>query len=155
MLQGMDLVTDDQFAAVREDGVLYAMPIYRILGLNPDSFERLDPHLPVMDTLVPWEEKIFLDISGIQLPGRLAVQAIIVPVLSHEEAPVICPADKGSAIVRIVRSSVAEYRGNDTPETVAGMVGMLKHLPVYEIRLSTDVRANAEKLKRFVQDRLL
>ena len=37
-----------------------------ILGVNPDSYERLRPELPILDTLEPWEEKIFLDISHLK-----------------------------------------------------------------------------------------
>lgn len=155
MLRGMDLVTDDQFLARKVDGAIYAMPVYRILGLNPDSYERLRPDLPVMDKLVPYEEKIFLDITGKDLPESLEVRAIVVPELAGTQCPVIRRCEKGPAIVRIVQSSVRKYRGNDTQETVAGMSRMLSILPVYEIALSTDVYANADALHAFVREELL
>ncbi|MBE6117519.1 MAG: hypothetical protein E7188_03095 [Erysipelotrichaceae bacterium] len=155
MMQGMDLVTDDQFMARKVDGVLYAMPVYRILGLNPDSYERLKPDLPVMDKLVPYEEKIFLDITGKKLPESLEVRAIVVPELAGAQYPDIRRCEKGTAIVRIVQSSVRKHRGNDTQETVAGMSRMLSTLPVYEISLSTDVNANADALHAFVRKELL
>ena len=154
MMRGMDLVTDDQFLAKKKDGVLYAMPVYRILGLNPDSYERLKPDLPVMDTIRPWEEKIFLDITDKALPEILEIRAIIVPELTRGDQPVIRRCEKGPAIVRIVQSSVQKYRGNDTQETVAGMSRMLTVLPVYEISLSTDVFANADAVYRFVREEL-
>ena len=155
MLRGMDLVADDQFAAEKVDGTVYAMPVYRIIGLNPDSYERLKPAFPVVDHLEPWEEKIFMDITERKLPEHLGVCAVIVPELAGAPEPEIHPCAKGPAIVRIVQSSVADYRGNDTPQTIAGMSRMLSDLPVYEMKLSTDVHANAEELERFIREDLL
>ena len=154
MLRGMDLVTDDQYVAELSGGTMTAMPIYRILGVNPDSYERLRPELPILDTLEPWEEKIFLDISRLPLPERLPIRAIVVPVLAGAPEPEIVPCPKGPAIVRIVHSSIQGIRENDDPRTVARMTGMLSRLPVYEIRLTTDVYANADALRRFLREEL-
>ena len=154
MVRGLDLVTDDQIVAEKADGVMYARPIYRILGLNPDSYERLKPAYPVMDTLEPWEEKLFLDITDEDLPERLPIRAIVVPVLARAEEPEIQPCAKGPVIVRIVHSSIEGVRENNDPATVARMSRMLSSLPVYEMRLTTDVFKNADALGRFIREAL-
>ena len=146
---GFDFAGDDYILVSRE-GPLKAMPLYRTVALNPDMREKLDPDMPVLRIDEDRGGKLLLDASAYHFREELPVRAVVHPVIAGLEEPEIVPVKPGPVMVKLIHSTAQQLGVFRDPEPYRIMSRRLAGLPVYEIRLSPDLRKNREKLREFI-----
>ena len=150
LLEGLDFVADD-YVMMREVGERNALPLYTMVGLNADMDQILKPNMPVIRTDEKRNEKKFFDASAYPFQEELPIKAIVCPNVTEGSEPMIVPTDRGSVLVKLVHSSVSQIGGRRDTEMVRRMMDRLKDLPVYEFRLSKDLKKNVTVLQKFME----
>lgn len=150
LLEGLDFVADD-YVMMREAGERKALPLYTMVGLNADMYQILKPTMPVIKTEEKRNGKKFFDASAYPFQEELPIKAILCPTVTEGSEPMIVPTDRGPVLVKLVHSSVSQIGGRRDTEMVKRMMDRLKDLPVYEFRLSKDLKKNVSVLKNFVE----
>lgn len=150
LLEGLDFVADD-YVMMREAGERNALPLYTMVGLNPDMYRILKPDMPVIKTEEKRNGKKFFDASAYRFQEELPIKAILCPQVTEESEPRIVPKDRGSVLVKLVHSSVSQTGGRRDTEMVKRMMDRLKDLPVYEFCLSPDLKRNVTVLQNFME----
>lgn len=152
LFAGLDFVSDDYFLAKKEGGTLYSMPLWRNIGLNPDSAALLNPpELPVVRTYAERGNKRFLDASSLMKTERLKAKALLLPEIAPVEKPVIEPFAAGPAVTRMVFSTARQLWINE-PAEIARMTNAFSGLPAFKMLLCPDVYENARALAGFLQN---
>lgn len=152
LMAGMDYVADD-YLLLDEDGPPTARPIYSTGYLMPDSLELL----PALKQHIIGQNaergKLLIDLTPFeaQFVPALTLKAIVFPELCGDPMPSIVPADSGKPIIQMVSSTAKQNREERNPDFFRALLGRVKGLPTYKIRLTRDVDANAEVLKAFCQ----
>ncbi|WP_141500881.1 hypothetical protein [Paenibacillus luteus] len=150
LLEGLDFVADD-YVMMREVGERKALPLYTMVGLNSDMYQILKPNMPVIKTEEKRNGKKFFDASAYPFQEELPIKAILCPTVTEGSEPMIVPTDRGSVLVKLVHSSVSQIGGRRDTEMVKRMMDRLKDLPVYEFRLSKDLKKNVTVLQHFME----
>ncbi|MDO4492778.1 MAG: hypothetical protein Q4C53_02705 [Clostridia bacterium] len=152
LLSGLDFVSDDYFFVKTENGVPVSLPLWRNIGLNPDSEARLHPpELPVVRTYPERGNKRFFDVSAWMRTERLPVRALVLPEISDAEHPAIEPCPSGPAITRMVFSTARQLWIMD-PKEISRMATVFAGLPAYRMLLCKDVYENARALGAFIAE---
>lgn len=152
LMSGMDFIADDYFLARNNADGFFTFPIYRNIGVNPDSKKMLGIDFPVVKEYPERQGKMFMDVSDAMKTEILPIKAIILPKISGLEKPEITPCAAGPAIVRMVYSTAQQMWINNDPKTIARMTECFSRLSAYEMALSKDVYRNAETLKYFLSE---
>lgn len=150
LLQGLDFTSDD-YVLLNQKGPLTAMPLYRTVGLNPDSAAILKPALPVLKRDPQRGGKLLLDASGERICEELPIRGIVFPKIGPHDKPEIIPVAPGQALTQMVHSSLVQFDVLREISLVRLMLERLQGLPVYEIRLTKDPAANVRCLRGFLQ----
>ena len=150
MLEGMDFVSDD-YTLISGSGDFRAFPIYSMVSMNPDIYARLQPDMPVIRSMQDNGGKLLLDASGYRCTDALNIRAIVCPRIMDTSCPDIVPADEGKAYTRIITSTVRQAGFNKDTESIRNMAQRLRGLPVFEIRLTSDLKKNAMCLRQFIR----
>lgn len=149
LAEGFEFVGDDYILITRE-GQLKAMPLYRSVGLNPDMWKRIQPDMPVLRVDRNRGGKLLLNASGYPFREELLVRALIYPVITGLEEPEIRKVKPGPILARIIHSTVQQLGFFRDPEPYRIMSNRLIDLPVFELRLSTDLKKNTKMLREFI-----
>lgn len=149
LLDGFDFVADD-YILVNRTGEPKAMPLYRTVGLNTDMAAILKPPMPVVSTDPERNGKLLLDASAFDFSRELPVRAIIHPVVSPTDSPMIRPAPAGPVLAGIIESTATQTGVFRDPGPYRRMAQRLMGIPVYEILLSRDLDLNRKYLKNFI-----
>lgn len=150
LLQGMDFVADD-YVLLNQHGPLMARPLYRTVGLNPDMEAVMKTDLPVLKRDPNRGGKMLLDASRMKFCDALPIHGIIFPEIGKEREISIVPVAPGKAVTQMVYSSLSQFDVFRELSIVQMMLQRLKDLPVYEMYLSPDPKANALYLERFLK----
>ncbi len=147
---GFDFVGDD-YILVNREGPLRAAPLYRTVGLNPDIYERINPDMPVLRIDQDRGGKLLLDASGYSFREELPVKAIVFPIIAGLKEPEIVRTKPGPVLAKLIHSTAQQLSFDRDPEPYRIMSRRLMGIPVFEIRLSTDLEKNREKLREFIK----
>lgn len=151
--RGMQFIADDYFL-LSGDGELTAFPIYRTVGLNPDSAERLGMDLPVVRVDEKRGGKLLYDASSMNYSESLDVKGVIFPEIAHTDRPEITLTDSKAALTQIIHSSVSQFEEKTNAALIMKMAQRLKDLPIYELKLSTDTMLNSSCLEDFIREKM-
>lgn len=148
LLSGMDYVADD-YVLVSAEGPLRAMPLFSTLKMNLDMKKELGLTLPVI-----WEDaarggKQLLDASSFPICRNMAVRAVVFLSRWDREWPEISPAT-GYPAVRLAQTAIRTEAPHD-PLAAKSVVQRLSGLPAYEMRLSGNLKQNADTLRTWIE----
>lgn len=146
----MQFISDD-YTLVSAHGPLTAYPMYTFVSLNQDMHQRINDTLPVIKVLEERGGKLQLDASVRPFAGHMPLKAIVAPRITHQKVPHITPCKDQAVKVRIITSSVRQIGHNRDADLVRQLALRLKDLPVFEIGLSEDLKANSSCLKEFIE----
>ena len=165
LLRGFEYVSDDYLILERLESGIKASPIYSIITLSPQMYERMFDDLCEARFLgvSPWAGKFVFDISGFEdhFCSHYPVKALLFPEITLDaDAPGVYPcsqAEKGKTIVQLAHSTISQnsingFRGSqrDT-DFIRNVVQTLSCLPCYKIVLTPDIEANVECLRNFIK----
>lgn len=153
LAHGMEFVSDD-YSLLSASGPLRAMPLYSVVAINPDMFAKFHSleQLSTEPKLVRLDGKIQLTIPRWRLAESLDIKAVIIPAIAGDSEPSICRTKPNSAMVHMLQSSAMQvFRERDT-ELIRQMAQRLAGLPVYEMRMSTDLSKNPAALRDFINE---
>lgn len=152
LAQGMDFISDD-YSLLSASGPLRAMPLYSVVAISPDMYAKFQTleQLSIPPKWVRPDGKIQLTIPRDRIAQSLDIKAVIIPVITGDREPSICQASRGSAMVHMLQSSASQvFRDKDTG-LIRQMAQRLAGLPVYEMRMSTDLNKNPAALRQFLE----
>lgn len=146
LMYGMDFVADD-YIILREVGPLAAMPLYSLVCLNLDMFEKLRPEMPQINIL---HDKKILDATAQRFVSYLPVRCMIAPVYGTKKSPEIIPVNSRSVLTRMVYSTISDKGINRNTDMVVKIAARLKDLPAFEFHQCEDFKKNAEFLRQLI-----
>ena len=147
LCQGLDFVSDD-YTLLTASGPLEAMPLYSCVGLRQDMWERM-PQLGKPSAMVLG--KPLFEIPGSRYCPKLAIKAVIMPRVEGDEEPSIYPTPKSAAMAQLISSTVSQLESKHDTALIQKMSQRVGGLPVYEMRMSTDLEKNPAFLRSFIE----
>lgn len=147
LTEGLDFVSDD-YTLITSSGKLYAMPLYSCVGVRVDMCEKLTGLGQPSTTVLG---KPLFEIPGEQYCKKLNIKAIIMPLVAGDDEPSIYPTQKNSAMAQLIGSTITQLESRHDTELIQQMSSRLAHLPVYEMRMSTDLSKNPAFLREFIE----
>jgi hypothetical protein len=149
---GMNTVGDDYVALSKADQVeahcLFTLIKQDRQGLaRVPAIERQCAHLP--DN---WKGKV--EISPTELPlgsfaAKMEIGAVLLPIVASVECPEIERCGGGEALRALMRSNLHQFPG-EKEDGMSFFADILRRLPIYRLRLSTDYRRNGDLLQKFI-----
>lgn len=152
LLDGLDFVSDD-YTLLSASGTLQAMPLYSMVGVTQEVCRRF-PQLDTLSSLPPKalsNGKTQFIIPAQRFAESLEVKAIILPVVRGESEPSIQPVAQGRAMIHLLHSTALQTGREQDTGLIRQMAQRLARLPVYEMRMSTDLNKNPAALRQFLE----
>lgn len=152
LAEGLDFVSDD-YTLVTADGQLQAMPLYTIVALREDMYQRF----PQLGTPILEEDGSFrggkpqFQIPTERFSSNLNIRAIVMPVIAGDEEPSIEPVSPGKAMTQLIHSTITQIESRRDTVLIQKMAQRLSGLPIYEMRMSTDLTKNPAFLRSFIE----
>jgi hypothetical protein len=156
MLDGFDYVSDDYLTLGREDGGLYAWPIYSIITLSPvmygDLYGALDAKFVSNNAR---KDKYVFNIAKYhdRFVGRCPIHLCMIPQIVPGPEPGVAAcsrAGKGRAVTQLVHSTIAQTGDRHDIATIKKLVDFVRELPFYQINLCRDIEKNLRCLRDFL-----
>lgn len=155
VLKGMLYVGDD-YCLISFEETPQARSIYSSAKLHGRNLARL-PELRELVTnadQLESEKGVLLlheRFAG-QIVDRLPLRAIVVPALTGLEVlPEFQPCPRASALAALGPSTLLQLPGS-RPEALRAMAELARSVPAFTLTLSTNLAANAEKLRALVSE---
>lgn len=149
---GLDFVSDD-YTLLTASGPLRAMPLYTVVALRPDMFEKM-PQLgaPILEPDGSYRGgKPQVQVPKERFCSSLDIQAIIMPRITGEKDVAIVPTPPGKAMVQLIHSTIGQIEMQRDTGLIQQMAMRFSGLPVYEMRMSTDLEKNPAALREFIR----
>ena len=150
LTEGLDFVSDD-YTLLTASGPLEAMPLYTCVGLRQDMCEKL-PQLGQPSAMILG--KPLFEIPGSRYCPRLKIKAIIMPLVAGDAEPSAYPVSRSSAMAQLISSTASQLESRHDTQLIQKMSARLSGLPVYEMRMSTDLKKNPAFLRSFIEKEL-
>lgn len=147
LTEGLSFVSDD-YTLITASGELEAMPLYSCVGVRQDMCEKL-PQLGKPSAMVLG--KPLFEIPGDRYCPKLKIKAIIMPLVAGDTEPSIYPITKSNALAQVIGSTITQLESRHDTALIQKMSERLTNLPVYEMRMSTDLTKNPAFLRRFIK----
>ena len=147
LTEGLDFVSDD-YTLLTASGALEAMPLYSCVGLRQDMWEKL-PEMGQPTTMVLG--KPLFELEGSRYCPRMAIKAVIMPLVAGDEDPSIYPIPKSNAMAQLISSTASQLEFRHDAAQIQKLSMRLAGLPVYEMRMSTDLKKNPAFLRSFIE----
>ena len=147
LTEGLDFVSDD-YTLLSASGPLEAMPLYSCVGLRQDMWAKL-PQLGQPTTMVLG--KPLFEIPGHRYCPRMTIKAVVMPLVAGDEEPSIYPIAKSNAMAQLISSTASQLEFRHDAAQIQKLSMRLANLPVYEMRMSTDLKKNPAFLRRFIE----
>ncbi len=147
LTEGLDFVSDD-YTLLTASGQLEAMPLYTCVGLRQDMWKKLpqlgDPSAMVLG-------KPLFEIPGSRYCPHMKIAAIVMPLAAGDEEPSIYPIPRSNAMAPLVSSTASQLEFRHDTAMIQKLSARLLGLPVYEMRMSTDLSKNPAFLRSFIE----
>lgn len=157
LLRGFEYVSDDYLVLHKEGSALMADPIYSIITLSPQMYEKMKEDLDGVSFVSDnWNRsKYILNISNLHGSFRrnYPVKVCIFPEIREDCECGIqpCPPlEKGKAITHMVHSTISQAGDYAGRENIIKISGMLRNMDFYHMVLSPDIEKNVECLRDFL-----
>lgn len=152
LLCGMDLLSDD-YLLVRSGARPEAIRLYSSAYLTEEILERL----PELKAYAYWtceeRRKTLIDLA--QAPGsvaeRLPLYAVMIPQITHSEAPSITENPDIRTLIPLLASTSYQNRELRNKEVFIRMMSLLKSVPSFRFSLTDDIRLNAAYLRSWME----
>ena len=158
MLRGFDYVSDDYLVLKKEGSSLFASPLYSIITLSPKMYNSLyaDLNKAHFVSNSARKDKYVLDIESYddRLQRHYPIKVCMFPEIVPDAEPsvVACaPQEKGRAITHMIHSTIGQMNDEGNSLSVRKLIGMLRDMDFYRIRLSPDIFRNVECLRSFIK----
>ena len=157
LLRGFDFISDDYTILEQEGETLFASPLYSIITLSPEMYNRLYDELAparfVADNAR--KNKYVFEMSAWkdQVKGRYPIRACLYPEIRPDSKCGVFPCsqlEKGRAITNLVHSTQMQMLDQGNSFNSRKFIGMLQGLSFYKIILSADIFENVECLRDFI-----
>lgn len=158
MLDGFDYVSDDYLVLGKEEGGLYAWPIYSIITLSAmmwgDLYRVLDAKFVSNNGR---KDKYVFDIEKYhpRFVSRYPITCCMFPQVVSEPEPNIVrctQAGKGRAITQLVHSTINQMGDRHDIATIKKWITFVRDLPCYQINLCRDISKNLRCLRDFLEN---
>lgn len=160
MMKGFEYVSDDYLILhENEKNELLSSPIYSIITLSPEMYNRL---YDLMDgcrfvSNNARKDKYVFNIANFhdRFKKNYPIKLCIFPEIVSDKEPSIrlCTAEeKGRAVVQIIQSTLMQTQDLSENWTVKKIMNMVKDYPFYKLNLCHDIDKNTEFLREFMKD---
>lgn len=154
LLHGFEYVSDDYLSLGRENGSLYAWPIYSIITLSPGIWWHMRQRLRA-DFLSNngRKDKYVFSIAQYhdRFVSRYPVRLCMHPCFIQGEEPSIEAGDRRIALGEFVLSSLRQTGDAEDVEAIANLYSFVSDLPCYRINLTTNLDKNTQCLRHFLE----
>ena len=159
MIKGFEYVSDDYLILHRKDDELLASPIYSIITLSPEMYNRLYNYLDGSRFVSnnARKDKYVFNISNFHSTFRknYPIKVAMFPEIVSDSEPSItlCTAEeKGRAMVQLIQSTLMQTSDLDDRYTVKKMLDMIRNFVFYKFNLCRDIDKNTEFLRCFMNN---
>jgi len=152
LAEGLDFVSDD-YTLITASGPLRAMPLYTIVALREDMYERF----PQLGSPLLEEDGSFrggkpqFQIPPERFRPNLDIQAIIMPKIAGDAEPSITPIPPGKVMTQLIHSTITQIESRRDTALIQQMAQRFFGLPIYEMSMSTDLQKNPAFLRSFIE----
>lgn len=152
LAEGLDFISDD-YTLLTASGPLQAMPLYSIVALREDMY----PKMPQLGQPILEEDGSFrggkpqFQVPGERFSPSLDIQAIIMPKIAGDAEPSIAPIPPGRVMTQLIHSTITQIESRRDTALIQKMATRLSPLPIYEMRMSTDLKKNPAFLRSFIE----
>lgn len=152
LAEGLDFVSDD-YTIITASGPLRAMPLYTVVALREDMYQRF-PRLgkPILEEDGSFRGgKPQFQVPPERFSPSLDIQAIIMPKIAGDAEPSITRISPGGVLAPLIHSTITQIEFRRDTALIQQMAQRLSALPVYEMRMSTDLTKNPAFLRSFIE----
>lgn len=160
MMKGFEYVSDDYLILHQDNnGQLLSSPIYSIITLSPEMYNRLYDYMADSRFVSnnARKDKYVFNIANFHNTFKMnyPIKIAIFPEIVTDAKPSIraCTAEeKGRAMVQLIQSTLMQTADLSENWTVKKMMDMIKDLPYYKLNLCHNIDANTEYLRDFMNN---
>ncbi len=159
MIKGFEYVSDDYLILHKSKEELLASPIYSIITLSPEMYNRLYDYLEGSRFVSnnARKDKYVFNISNFHSTFRknYPIKVAMFPEIVSDSEPSItlCTAEeKGRAMVQLIQSTLMQTSDLDDRYTVKKMLDMIRNFVFYKFNLCRDIDKNTEFLRGFMNN---
>ena len=159
MLEGFEYVSDDYLTIEKTQDGLFAYPIYSIITLSPEMYNKLSDKLDLARyvSLNARKDKYVINISLFKdrFKTKYPVKFCMFPEFVSDSEPSIVKCsqeEKGKAIVQLIHSTISQMNDVNDIKTIQKIISMVKYFRFYKFNLSSDIFKNVECLKKFFKE---
>lgn len=159
MIKGFEYVSDDYLILHNKNEHLLSSPIYSIITLSPQMYNRLYKELEESQFVSnnARKDKYVFNISNFhdRFRKNYPIKLCIFPEIVSDKSPSILPCnfeEKGRAIVQLIQSTLMQTNDLSENHTVKKMLNMVKDFPFYKFNLCYDIEKNTEFLREFMNN---
>lgn len=146
---GMEFAGDDYvFTSFGEDGV-EAHAVYATAKIEPSRLRDWFPEHASAELTEPGG-KVIVPIPGDALTRRLAIRALVLPVVDGSALPRLVPAPSHAGMLALAPSTLFQLPCSGAA-ALRHLAAVARGLPVYRLHLSADPAANAERLADLIR----
>jgi hypothetical protein len=154
MLDGFDYVSDDYLVLGKEDGILRAWPIYSIIALSPEIYQKMYSRLRAkFVSNNARKDKYIFNIAEYHdtFCSGYPVRLCMFPQITQCETPSIVPGGKEAAIEELAFSSLRPMGDPQDVLAIGKFCSFVDNLPFYRFNLSPDIDRNTRCLRDFLE----
>ena len=160
MMKGFEYVSDDYLILHNDaQGKLLASPIYSIITLSPEMYNRLYGYMAGSQFISnnARKDKYVFNISNFhsQFRKNYPIKICMFPEIVTDPEPSIrlcTKEEKGRAITNLIQSTLMQTQDLYDHKTIKKMYNMVKNYPFYKFNLSHDIEKNTEFLRDFMNN---
>ena len=160
MMKGFEYVSDDYLILHKDSkGQLLSSPIYSIITLSPEMYNRLYNYMNDSRFISnnARKDKYVFNISNYHgnFKKNYPIKLCMFPEIVADDEPSIRPCtieEKGRAIVQIIQSTLMQTQDLSENLTVEKIMNMIKNLPFYKFDLCHNIDRNTEFLRDFMNN---
>lgn len=152
LAEGLDFVSDD-YTLITASGPLCAMPLYTVVALREDMYQNF-PQLgqPILEEDGSFRGgKPQFQVPPERFSPSLDIQAIIIPKIAGDAEPSVAPVPPGRVMTQLIHSTITQIESRRDTALILQMAQRFSALPIYEMRMSTDLRKNPAFLRSFIE----
>lgn len=150
LLAGLESVGDDYVFASIQSGAVRVQPVFNTLKNDAAGLERLGVK---MQGNTNWQGKhqfTFQDLIQRPPDPELAINALCVPVVTGGSETRFEPMPRQRAFLALAETGIKQMPG-DQSQNFALSSQIAKHLPTFQLQLSTDPKEIAEVIRQFIK----
>lgn len=160
MMKGFEYVSDDYLILHNDtNGKLLASPIYSIITLSPEMYNRLYDYMQGSQFVSnnARKDKYVFNISNFHDRFRMnyPIKICMFPEIVTDPEPSIrlcTKEEKGRAITNLIQSTLSQTQDLFDHKAIKKMYNMVKDFPFYKFNLCHNIDKNTEFLREFMNN---